>query len=94
MSDSQVRYVVRFYGQVQGVGFRATALSHSTGLRVRGFVRNKGDGSVELDVVGPECDLRELVKRIESSMKGNIDDTQVESLPAEERVDEFRIRFS
>ena len=94
MNASQLRYVVRFRGQVQCVGFRANALSQSIGLRVRGFVRNRGDGSVELDVVGPESELRELLKRIEESMKGNIDDREIETLPAEERADEFRIRYS
>ncbi|EMI19526.1 Acylphosphatase domain protein [Rhodopirellula maiorica SM1] len=94
MNDSQTRYVVHFHGQVQGVGFRANALSQSRGLRVRGFVRNRPDGSVELDVVGAESELRELLKRIDESMKGNIDDTVIETLPAEERADEFRIRYS
>ncbi|TWU20288.1 Acylphosphatase [Novipirellula galeiformis] len=94
MNIPTVRYVVRFHGEVQGVGFRANALSQSAGLAVRGFVRNESDGSVQLDVVGVERDLRELVARIEASMKPNIDYQETEKLPSEDRPDEFRIRFS
>ncbi|MFG0261957.1 MAG: acylphosphatase [Novipirellula sp. JB048] len=94
MTLPTVRYVVRFYGDVQGVGFRANALSQSRGLAVRGFVRNESDGSVLLDVVGGEDELRELVTRIEGSMKGRIDDKELQTLPPQDRPEGFRIRFS
>ena len=78
MADLQIRYVVRFTGHVQGVGFRATTLSVATGLDVHGFVRNEPDGSVRLDVDGSEVVLRELVSRIETAMSGRIDGVQLE----------------
>lgn len=81
MASSTIRYVVRFSGRVQGVGFRFTTLEQARGLNVHGFVRNEPDGSVEMDVEGSSKDLKELVRRIESAMSGNIDATDIDQRP-------------
>lgn len=56
------RYRVR--GRVQNVGFRAFVWRQAEKLGLRGWVRNRGDGSVEVLVVAPpevhESLLREL----------------------------------
>ena len=93
MTGQSVRYVVRFTGHVQGVGFRATTLSVANGLDVHGFVRNVMDGSVQLDVDGDEPTLKELVRRIQAAMGDRIDDTVVDSLTSMNRNDGFRIRY-
>lgn len=41
-------------GQVQGVGFRYYALNEASHLKLAGYVRNRPDGSVELELEGPE----------------------------------------
>jgi acylphosphatase len=41
-------------GLVQGVGYRDWAVKHGRRLGVRGWVRNREDGSVELLVVGED----------------------------------------
>jgi acylphosphatase len=46
-----VRVVVR--GRVQGVGFRATAMYEARRLALKGWARNRPDGSVEI-VAGGE----------------------------------------
>lgn len=46
-----MRLTVR--GVVQGVGFRAAARRRALELNLVGWVRNKGDGSVEALAVGP-----------------------------------------
>lgn len=43
----------RVTGRVQGVGFRAAAVRQAHLLRVRGWVRNADDGSVEVMIQGP-----------------------------------------
>ncbi len=86
MTPTSVRYVVRFTGQVQGVGFRATTLFVSRGLDVHGFVRNEPDGSVKLDVEGPEASLKELIGRIQTSMRERIEDMQIDKRPPGERT--------
>ena len=45
---------VRIYGHVQGVGFRAWAMERGRALGVRGWVRNRRDGSVELVAFGDD----------------------------------------
>ncbi len=45
MDEKRVRVIV--HGRVQGVGFRAACQAEATAAGVRGWVRNKWDGSVE-----------------------------------------------
>jgi DNA ligase D-like protein (predicted 3'-phosphoesterase) len=54
-----VRAVVR--GEVQGVGFRAAAVSRARELGVRGWVRNGEAGTVLVHAEGPERAVEELV---------------------------------
>jgi acylphosphatase len=58
------RWIVR--GQVQGVGFRYFTRSVARGLRLVGRVRNRPDGTVEIEVAGdPEkvADLEAWVRQ-------------------------------
>jgi acylphosphatase len=93
MSFDPCRYVVRYSGLVQGVGFRMTAISQADRLRINGLVRNESDGSVLMDVEGPEHDLRELMRRIETAMGDKIESVDAEQLPARGVDDGFRIAY-
>lgn len=42
-------------GEVQGVGFRANARAEARRLGVGGFARNRPDGTVEVEVEGPDA---------------------------------------
>lgn len=44
---------VRITGKVQGVGYRAATVRAAHQFRVRGWVRNASDGSVEALLQGP-----------------------------------------
>lgn len=44
---------LRITGRVQGVGYRDWAVRTARGLELTGWVRNRGDGSVEAVVAGP-----------------------------------------
>lgn len=44
----------RVHGRVQGVGFRAATQRKAAGLGLAGWVRNRGDGSVEGLAGGPQ----------------------------------------
>jgi acylphosphatase len=41
---------INIYGKVQGVGFRYSALQKANEIGVRGFVKNRPDGSVYMEV--------------------------------------------
>jgi acylphosphatase len=53
---------------VQGVGFRATVRQLARGLSVTGFVRNESDGSVYLEVQGPDMAVSQLLERVRTTM--------------------------
>ena len=56
------RYVVQ--GRVQGVGYRYFVLRQADALGVRGFARNRADGSVEVVAEGPDEALASLEARL------------------------------
>lgn len=47
-------------GKVQGVFFRASAREKARELGLRGFVKNEADGSVYIEAVGPEENLKKF----------------------------------
>jgi acylphosphatase len=61
--------IVRVYvgGRVQGVGYRAWAIETARRLMLRGWARNRSDGSVEMFVAGPEDAVAAMV---EASRRG------------------------
>jgi acylphosphatase len=53
MRDGEAVRRYRVTGRVQGVGFRAWVVRQAAELDVRGWVRNRADGSVELLASAP-----------------------------------------
>jgi acylphosphatase len=60
MDRTAVRLVIR--GRVQGVGYRWWARSGARQLGLDGWVRNRGDGSVELLAAGPVTGVERLAE--------------------------------
>jgi acylphosphatase len=48
-------------GQVQGVGFRYALADEARARNLRGWVRNRRDGSVEAILAGPELDVEFVI---------------------------------
>ena len=86
------RYVIRFSGRVQGVGFRWTTCRVAKGLDVSGWVRNEPDGSVRCVAEGEPEELDRFVVAIQTAMDGSLRDTRIEPLAATGEFDGFVVR--
>ena len=82
----RVRLVVS--GRVQGVGFRWFVRETARQHRLAGWVRNRPDGSVELETSGEEGGIRELIVALRRGPPGaRVEDVrelvtnQTESVP-------------
>jgi acylphosphatase len=53
--------LLRIRGRVQGVGYRAFVRDHATRLRLRGWTRNRTDGSVEVLLAGDRAAASALI---------------------------------
>lgn len=52
---------IRIEGRVQGCGFRDFAVREANGRKLRGWVRNRADGSVEAVAHGPTKVVEEFI---------------------------------
>jgi acylphosphatase len=66
-------------GLVQGVGFRYAMLAQSRLLGIRGWVRNRRDGSVEAVIAGDPAQLEAMLDWSRSGPAGAaVDDVMIE----------------
>lgn len=63
-----VRKQIKFYGRVQGVGFRYHAKNAAVSLGLTGFVRNESDGSVFMEVQGHEIQIEKMLQFLNRDM--------------------------
>lgn len=63
MTDGDIAVKVRIRGRVQGVFFRAWTEEQAEELGIRGWVRNRRDGSVEALFQGAEPVVRHMIER-------------------------------
>jgi acylphosphatase len=59
------RLWVVVHGRVQAVGFRAFVYRQARSLGLRGWVRNRPDGTVECVAEGPRSDLEQLLTKLQ-----------------------------
>ena len=87
------RLHVYYTGRVQGVGFRFTAESIAKGLGLTGWVKNIGDGTVEIIAEGDRDPLEDFLNRISDYFSQYIRDTDADwEEPTGEFMD-FTIEF-
>ncbi len=84
---------IHYSGDVQGVGFRATAHSVASNLGLPGYVMNLPDGRVKLVAEGNASELDRLEKLIGERLGDRIRDAQRDERPATGQFNTFEIRY-
>ena len=78
----------RVEGRVQGVGFRFFVERAARQLGLAGYVKNLGDGRVEVYAIGPPAQLEDMKRRLEQGPRA----ARVERVLEEEAAVEERYR--
>ena len=71
---------MRFYGRVQGVGFRYRARQAAQRYGLTGLIRNEWDGSVYMELQGAQADISQVLKALYESPYIRIEDIEAENL--------------
>ncbi len=94
MESTQKQLHVLFSGRVQGVGFRFMVCRIAERFSVTGFVRNLGNGDVELIAEGSEPELSDFIYDIRNSqLKRYIVQDRVSWKTAAGTFDRFGVSF-
>ena len=81
-------------GRVQGVGFRQSTAGKAAQLGLKGWVRNRSDGSVEAVFEGPKITLDAMVEWCRSGPTfADVDSIEVGWLEGQSECGRFEIRF-
>lgn len=91
--EDQVRVHLTIEGWVQGVFFRTSTVQEAKRLGVKGWVRNRPDGSVEVVAAGKKRKIDELVHWCHQGPAGaQVRNVQLEWEDYLETFDTFSIR--
>lgn len=93
LRKNQVRKNIRFYGEVQAVGFRYTARHAAELYGATGWVRNEYDGSVSMEIQGTEAQIRDVLAAIERGMYIKIYNTETKTIPTVPDERGFRVAY-
>jgi acylphosphatase len=90
-----VRAHVVIKGRVQGVFFRAETQKAAMRIGVKGWVRNKSDGTVEAVFEGPETIVNQALDwcRNEGSPMSQVTDVEVQYGTPTDEFDSFSITY-
>jgi len=83
-------FIIR--GDVQGVGFRYFTQKNASLYGINGWVRNKIDGTVEIDAEGSETNMTEFIKAVERGNRYSlVESINTEKLSGMEYYKSFHI---
>lgn len=81
-------------GLVQGVSFRDYTRRQAFILHLTGWVRNLGDGSVEVLLCGSDSDITKMLDWLrQGSPRSRVDNLRIRQVSATERFATFEIRY-
>ena len=91
-NEKQIRKDIKFYGAVQGVGFRYRAEHAANLIGATGWVRNDPDGGVSMEIQGTEEQIDQVLLMIEQGTYVEIRNMDVKRLKLVEGEYVFRTR--
>mgnify|MGYP003397352751 FL=1 len=92
MKKDLIRQQIRFFGSVQGVGFRYTANNLAQSLGITGWVLNDYDGTVLMEAQGTKSEIENLISRLNDGTFISIDRVEKNDLPVDTSEKYFRIK--
>lgn len=88
------RYYIVFHGNVQGVGFRFFAQREAERSKLKGWIRNKPDGSVDMEIDGDETTVMNYLDNLKSNHPyANVSSAEIKERPMPNPYDSFHIKF-
>ena len=84
-----IRRHIRFWGRVQGVGFRYRACHAANAVGATGWVRNEADGSVTMEIQGTEAQIDQVILMIENGRFVRIENMDARTVPLAEHEHGF-----
>ena len=88
-----IRRRYRFYGRVQGVGFRYYAQYAADAAGVTGWVRNEYDGTVTMEAQGSEAQLSLVLQSLGKGRFIRIEGIETKDIAPDNDERSFRVRY-
>lgn len=86
-----IRKRISFFGRVQGVGFRWKASSLASKLGLTGWVQNKYDGSVIMEIQGEEELIDRMIHGLNFDRHIDIIDMHAKKIELDEQERSFKV---
>lgn len=81
-------------GKVQGVFYRDYVRTEAEKLKIKGYVRNLQDGTVEVVIDGTDYQVNKMILACrKGSFLASVDNVRIEEFYGNEEFEEFEIRF-
>jgi acylphosphatase len=94
MTSEQKQLEATVHGLVQGVGFRWHTRQAARRLNLRGYVRNRYDGTVTVVAEGPEPALRQFLSYVQAGPSSAVvQSVDVKWRPTSGAFNGFEVRF-
>ncbi len=92
-NETAVRCKIIFRGHVQGVGFRFTATGVANNYNIAGYVTNRKDGTVLMEVEGLKKVVSSMIQSVLGAMRGYVTGHEETWKPATGEFRDFGVRY-
>ena len=93
LKEGAIRRLYRFYGRVQGVGFRFNAHNLALEYGCTGWVRNEDDESVTMEIQGLAEDIDKVIQGLQKDRYIQIDTYDCSLLKVNPKETSFQSKY-